>query len=132
MRKPRCLIVEDQALIGMSLEAFLEDQGYDVIGPFLRKGPALGWLKTDTPELALLDVMLPDGSSVELAAALKARGVPFAVYSGLKPDGDAPEFRNVPWIEKPMSRQALAATLAKLAPLDGGGADAGAPACLRG
>jgi DNA-binding response OmpR family regulator len=117
MRKPRCLIVEDQALIGMSLEAFLEDQGYDVVGPFLRKGPALDWLKSDTPELALLDVMLPDGSSVELAAALKDRGVPFAIYSGLKPDRQAPEFRDAPWIEKPMSRQALARVLARLAPL---------------
>lgn len=116
MHKPRCLIVEDQALIGMSLEAFLEDQGYDVVGPFLRKGPALDWLKSDTPELALLDVMLPDGSSVELAAALKDRGVPFAIYSGLKPDRHAPEFSDAPWIEKPMSRQALARVLAQLAP----------------
>ena len=130
MRKPRCLIVEDQALIGMSLEAFLEDNGYDVVGPFLRKAPALEWLKHDTPELALLDVMLPDGSSVELAAQLKARAVPFAVYSGLKPDPNAPEFQNVPWLEKPMSRRGLATVLAELAPLPQDGVDAPVPASV--
>lgn len=115
--RPRCLIVEDQALIGMSLEAYLEDAGYDVIGPFMRRAQALAWLETDTPELALLDVMLPDGSSVDLAHELRQRGVPFAIYSGLKPATDTPEFQGVPWLEKPMSRVALKEVLARLVPL---------------
>jgi DNA-binding response OmpR family regulator len=115
--RPRCLIVEDQALIGMSLEAYLEDAGYDVIGPFMRRTQALAWLETDTPELALLDVMLPDGSSVDLAHELRQRGVPFAIYSGLKPATDTPEFQGVPWLEKPMSRVALKEVLARLVPL---------------
>jgi DNA-binding response OmpR family regulator len=115
--RPRCLIVEDQALIGMSLEAYLEDAGYDVIGPFMRRAQALAWLETDTPELAVLDVMLPDGSSVDLARELRKRGVPFAIYSGLKPATDTPEFQGVPWLEKPMSRVALKEVLARLVPL---------------
>jgi DNA-binding response OmpR family regulator len=115
--RPRCLIVEDQALIGMSLEAYLEDAGYDVIGPFMRRAQALAWLETDTPELAVLDVMLPDGSSVDLARELRKRGVPFAIYSGLKPATDTPEFQGVPWLEKPMSRVALKEVLARLLPV---------------
>lgn len=115
--RPRCLIVEDQALIGMSLEAYLEDAVYDLIGPFMRRAQALAWLETDTPELALLDVMLPDGSSVDLAHELRQRGVPFAIYSGLKPATDTPEFQGVPWLEKPMSRVALKEVLARLVPL---------------
>jgi DNA-binding response OmpR family regulator len=115
--RPRCLIVEDQALIGMSLEAYLEDAGHDVIGPFMRRAQALAWLETDTPELAVLDVMLPDGSSVDLARELRKRGVPFAIYSGLKPATDTPEFHGVPWLEKPMSRVALKEVLARLLPV---------------
>jgi DNA-binding response OmpR family regulator len=115
--RPRCLIVEDQALIGMSLEAYLEDAGYDVVGPFMRRAQALAWLETDTPELAVLDVMLPDGSSVDLARELRKRGVPFAIYSGLKPATDTPEFQGVPWLEKPMSRVALKEVLARLLPV---------------
>ena len=115
--RPRCLIVEDQALIGMSLEAYLEDAGYDVVGPFMRRAQALAWLEANTPELAVLDVMLPDGSSVDLARELRKRGVPFAIYSGLKPATDTPEFQGVPWLEKPMSRVALKEVLARLVPL---------------
>jgi DNA-binding response OmpR family regulator len=116
---PSCLIVEDQALIGMSLEAYLEDAGFEVIGPFTRKAEALRWLEDHTPELALLDVMLTDGSSVDLARELKGRGVPFAIYSGLKPDSETPEFQGVTWLEKPMSRLALKEVLARLVPLPG-------------
>ncbi len=115
-RRPRCLVVEDQALIGMSLEASLEEAGFDLVGPFGRKAQALAWLETDTPELALLDIMLPDGSSVDLAGELKRRGVPFAIYSGLRPEAGTPEFRDVPWLEKPVSRRALAETLSRLSP----------------
>ena len=118
-RRPRCLIVEDQALIGMSLEASLEEAGFDVIGPFGRKAQALASLEDETPDLALLDVMLPDGSSVELARELKQRSVPFAIYSGLRPEAGTPEFRDVPWLEKPVSRRALAETLSRLSPDQG-------------
>jgi DNA-binding response OmpR family regulator len=41
MTSPCCMIVEDQALIGMSLEAFLEDAGFSVAGPFLSCADAL-------------------------------------------------------------------------------------------
>ena len=30
-RRRRCLVIEDQALIAMSLEAYLEDEGLEVI-----------------------------------------------------------------------------------------------------
>ena len=118
--RPRCLIVEDQALIGMSLEASLEEAGFDVIGPFGRKAQALSSLDAETPDLALLDIMLPDGSSVELARELKRRGVPFAIYSGLKPEADTPEFKDVIWLEKPVSRRALTDALSQLVPFGRG------------
>ena len=38
----RCLLVEDQALIGMALEAYLEGAGYEVAGPFATSAAALG------------------------------------------------------------------------------------------
>jgi DNA-binding response OmpR family regulator len=115
MLRPCCLIVEDQALIGLSLEAYLEEKGYDVAGPFLTNFDALRWLKGHTPELALLDVMLKDGPCLELARLLKSRAVPFAIYSGLRPQGVPPELEEAPWLEKPVSRADLARVLAELA-----------------
>lgn len=83
MAQPRCMIVEDQALIGMSLEASLEEAGFQVAGVFMSNAQALQWLEGDAPDIAVLDIMIKDGTSLEIARALKRLGVPFAVYSGL-------------------------------------------------
>lgn len=116
MVQTRCMIVEDQALIGMSLEAFLEDAGFEVAGVFMSNVQALKWLESDAPDIALLDVMIRDGTSLAIARALKSRGVPFAVYSGLPAKADCPpELRNVPWLEKPVSRETLLGVLGRLA-----------------
>lgn len=116
MAQTRCMIVEDQALIGMSLEAFLEDAGFEVAGIFMSNVQALKWLESDAPDIALLDVMIRDGTSLAIARALKSRGVPFAVYSGLPAKADCPpELRNVPWLEKPVSRETLLGVLGRLA-----------------
>ena len=113
---PSCLVVEDQALIGMALEASLEDAGFQISGPFARAGDALRWLKANTPDIALLDLVLGDGPCTQLATTLRERGVPFAIYSGVRPPAiRPPEFDGVPWLEKPVSRSDLAAVLADLA-----------------
>jgi len=118
MTPTRCMIVEDQALIGMSLEALLEEAGFAVAGLFMSKAQAMDWLEGDSPDIALLDVMLKDGTSVEVARALKGRGIPFVIYSGLPRDKGAPsELQNVPWLEKPVSPETLAAALRELAPV---------------
>jgi DNA-binding response OmpR family regulator len=115
MASPCCMIVEDQALIGMSLEAFLEDAGFSVAGPFLSCADALRWLEHNTPEVALLDVSLRDGTSLPIAHELKGRNTPFAVYSGLPFTRNLPdELQGVPWLEKPVPREELTATIASL------------------
>ena len=105
---PCCLIVEDQVLIGLSLEAYLEEFGYQVAGPLTTAASALAWLKSRTPDLAILDYVLPDGSCLELARELQRRSVPFLIYSGRsRPAETPPEFLNVPWLEKPTARDQL-------------------------
>jgi DNA-binding response OmpR family regulator len=120
MAQTRCMIVEDQALIGMSLEASLEEAGFQVAGVFMSNAQALQWLKGDAPDIAVLDIMIKDGTSLEIARALKRLGVPFAVYSGLPPKADCPpELQDVPWLEKPASREVLLNTLGRLAAPEG-------------
>jgi len=116
MAQPCCMIVEDQVLIGMALEASLQDAGFDIVGPFLNNEQALQWLESDVPDIAVLDIMLKDGTSLQVARELKNRGVPFAVYSGLPQRNDCPpELQDVPWLEKPARRETLAAILERLA-----------------
>jgi DNA-binding response OmpR family regulator len=115
MAQTRCMIVEDQALIGISLEASLEEAGFQVAGVFMSNAQALQWLEGDAPDIAVLDIMIKDGTSLEIARALKRLGVPFAIYSGLPPKADCPpELQNVPWLEKPASREILLSVLGKL------------------
>ncbi|MCB5175737.1 response regulator [Microvirga lenta] len=113
--QPHCMIAEDQALIGLALEAYLEEAGFKISGLFPTNAKALGWLEQDTPDLALLDVMLGDGPCLLLARELKRRSVPFAVYSALPATGDhPPELLGVPWLEKPAKREVVAQTLENL------------------
>src|ERR671921_706764 len=67
MSQPCCMIVEDQALIGMSLEASLEEAGFTVAGPFMSCAQALQWLEHNSPDLAVLDVIIKDGTSLQIA-----------------------------------------------------------------
>jgi len=112
------MIVEDQALIGLALEAYLEQTGFKIAGLFPTNEKALRWLEGGTPDLALLDLMLADGPCVLLARELKRRGIPFAIYSALPRREDAPpELRGVPWLEKPVQREIVAKTLENLVAL---------------
>jgi DNA-binding response OmpR family regulator len=111
------LIVEDQVLIAMSLEAYLEDVGYELAGPFRSNSEALAWLDSSTPDLAILDYKLNDGLCIDLARTLRSRGVPFVVYSGDRhAPGMPPEFEGAPWIEKPCPRQVFLDVLTTLVP----------------
>ena len=119
MTDPCCMIVEDQVLIGMSLEAYLEDAGFSVAGPFLSCADALRWLEHHTPQVAVLDVMLQDGTALLVAQELKERHTPFAIYSGLPFTPGLPdELQGVPWLEKPAPREQLTETMACLSRAD--------------
>jgi DNA-binding response OmpR family regulator len=100
----------------MALETSLEEAGFAVAGPFDKSLDALHWLQEQTPDLALIDALLKDGPCLPVARELRKRGVLFAIYSGLKaPSPMAPEFADVPWLEKPVARNLLSETLVKLA-----------------
>jgi DNA-binding response OmpR family regulator len=110
------LVAEDDALIGMNLEEELEGVAYEIAGPFSTCAEAIHWLKTATPDVAVLDIHLRDGTCVELARELTARGVPFAVFSGEDQAHTLPEFKSAAWISKPALRAELLDAVARLVP----------------
>ena len=96
------MIVEDEALIALSLEDTFRDTGYDIVGPFSSCADALAALALAAPDVAIVDATLSDGPCLELARELRRRGVPFIIYSGREAyDDHPPELEGVPWIEKP-------------------------------
>jgi two-component system, response regulator PdtaR len=99
---PSCLIVEDEALIGMVLADAVEDAGHHVLGPIDKGSAVLDALARLNPDMAILDTQLRDGPSHEVALELRRRGVPFVVYSGhQRPKDPHPAYADAPWIEKP-------------------------------
>jgi DNA-binding response OmpR family regulator len=113
---PCCMVVEDEALIALALESSLEDAGFRVAGPFTGNAAALAWLDANTPDVALLDVLLRDGPCTPIVRVLRALNIPFAIYSGLKPGNRDEEFAAVPWLEKPVARDHLTSVLRDLTP----------------
>ena len=72
--KPHVLIVEDSALVTSALRILFEETGRRVtIAHSVRDAIAAG--RQDPPDLLLLDLTLPDGSGLEVAAALSKSGV---------------------------------------------------------
>lgn len=109
-RQPRrILIVEDVSVIAMSLADVLRDLGFEIVGSVGSQKRALTLLDQSCVDAVVLDLTLEDGLCTVLAATLRARGVPFVIYSGNHPESvDVVKFRDVPWVEKrarsPISR----------------------------
>ena len=115
MRSPLVLLVEDEALIALGLKDDLETAGYGVAGPFHRSSDTLDWLQQHTPDVAIIDIHLRDGSSIDLARVLRHRNVPFIVFSGDKRDGRVSDaFEGARWLSKPVSSHHLLETVADL------------------
>jgi two-component system, response regulator PdtaR len=106
------LVVEDEFLLAMELEALLEQRGWRVLGPVATIDRALAILDQHRPAVAVLDVNLKGRRATPVAAALRDRGVPFVLVTGYS-DGqlNEPELRGQPRLEKPLDRQKLLRTL---------------------
>jgi DNA-binding response OmpR family regulator len=69
----RVLVVEDQRSLLRNLERGLEEEGYEVV-PAASIGEARGALARH-PDLIVLDLMLPDGSGIDLLRQFRGQGI---------------------------------------------------------
>jgi DNA-binding NtrC family response regulator len=109
----RILVVEDEFLLAMELEALLERHGCLVLGPVPTIDLALAMLDGEPPELVLLDVNLKGERATPVAAALIDRGVPFVLITGYSARQlSEPELRAAPRIDKPVNCRELGRAVA--------------------
>ena len=97
----RILIVEDEPLIAMMLEDFLDSLGHEVKGVCESVDEAQTAVAAGGFDLAILDVNLKGENIWPVASELRALGIPFIVASGGHVDPPPPEFADVPMIDKP-------------------------------
>ncbi|MBW0145004.1 response regulator [Sphingomicrobium clamense] len=101
MAGERILIVEDEPLIAMMLEDFLESLGYVVHATCETLAEALAAVEGGGFDLAVLDVNLQGESVWPAAEKLRERGVPFLLASGGHVDAPPSDFANAPMLAKP-------------------------------
>lgn len=84
------LVVDDEPLIAMALEATLEDAGYEVATAANGRQGLERLAESPRPDLVLLDMMMPVMSGPAMLAAMAAdptlRGIPVIVVSSLPED----------------------------------------------
>jgi len=119
--QPHCLVIEDQALIAMSIETYLEEAGITV-QTVASMAEARTWLEANTADIAIVDFMLKDGPATELAGELNRRAIPFIIYSGYPPSqSKSSELQGAPWLEKPARREDLLKVVKTLMAVSGQG-----------
>jgi DNA-binding response OmpR family regulator len=106
----RVMIVEDDPLIALDLQAIVEEAGHEVVSVCASRRDGLAAIGTDI-EFALLDVDLRDGKSFPVAQALRARAIPFAFVSGSHRLELPPELVGTPFIAKPYAEAAIRGAL---------------------
>jgi len=108
----RVLVVEDEPVVAMCLEDILEELGCVTIGPAARLTEGMALATGETLDAAILDINLGGERSTEIAATLRARGVPFAFASGY---GSLPEgFADRMMVEKPYRTADIGGMLSRL------------------
>ncbi|WP_448188278.1 response regulator [Azospirillum sp. sgz301742] len=110
----RLLVVEDEAMVAIMLEDMLHDLGCEVVGPAGDVPHALELAQTDQGIAgAILDVNVAGTPIYPVAAALKARGVPFVFMTGYGSADIDGRFADAPTVHKPFSMPVLRDTLTK-------------------
>jgi CheY-like chemotaxis protein len=112
---PRILVLDDEPLIAMMLQSWLEEIDCETIGPAHTARSALDLLQGVGLDGALLDVSLRNHEKCyPVASALRDRRVPFAFLIGYAAEELDARFREAPVLCKPLEFEVFKAAIAKL------------------
>jgi len=107
------LVVEDEPLIAMMLEDFLETLGHRVHATCDNVENAMAETEKGGFDLAILDVNLNGETAWPVARALRDKQIPFVIATGGHVESPPSEFKDVPIIEKPYTVDRVTPALEK-------------------
>ncbi len=111
---PRILVLDDEPLIAMLVDDWLNEMACETVGPASSVPAALALIDGAELDGAILDLRLGDHDSYAVAAMLQERGIPFAFATGHRADLIEERFRDVPTLAKPYDIESLRRTLTTL------------------
>ena len=103
----RVLIVEDESLIAMMLEDFLESLGHGLAGTCETVPDALARVAEGGFDVAILDVNLNGQRVWPVADRLAAQGIPYILATGGHIDPPPAEHAKAPVLSKPFTLDAI-------------------------
>jgi DNA-binding NtrC family response regulator len=110
----RVLVVEDDPVTGIDLTEVIEGAAGQVVGPAKSIEEAGRIARTDTFDVAVLDVNLADGEITPVLESLHARKIPMLVYTGSAlPEGVARRHPELITLKKPVLPARLLGEIAK-------------------
>ena len=101
------LIVEDESLIAMMLEDFLESLGHEVAGTCDSVAGALTRVEQGGFDVAIVDVHLNGEQVWPVADRLAAQGVPYVLATGGHIEPPPAQHASVPVLSKPFTLDAI-------------------------
>lgn len=111
----RVLIAEDEHLIALSLVTGLKQLGCTVLGPFADGKAAIDSLASDTPDLAVLDIRMPNVDGLTVAKTLwDDHAVPSIIVTAFSDESYIERARDTGvfgYLLKPVSPDSLKAAL---------------------
>jgi len=105
------LVVEDEPLIAMMIEDFIDMLGHDLAGNCDSVAEALVKVGEGGFDVAILDVNLRDGTCWPVADALKAKGIGFVVATGGHVDPPPAAHAGAHQLAKPFTLDGVQAAL---------------------
>ena len=107
------LIVEDEPLIAMMLEDFLDSLGHTIVGTCETVEDALDKVSAGGFDVAIVDVHLKNGEHIwPVADRLVEQGIPFVLATGGHIEPPPPEHADAPVLSKPFTIDAIEPALA--------------------
>jgi PAS domain S-box-containing protein len=112
--KPYILLVEDEPLVAMMMNGFLDQLDCHVVGPCNTPFEALAFLKDNALDGAILDINLGGETVYPVADALVRLGIPFVFVTGYGSESVDSRFSQVKRLEKPIGFESLRETVREL------------------
>ena len=114
----RVLVVEDEWLVAMDIEAVLKEEGFDVVGIATSADEAVRMAELHHPDLVLMDIRIRgprDGidAAIELNRRFGTRSLFVSAHRDPATQERAQVANPLGWVSKPFSGQQLIAAIAE-------------------
>ena len=88
MVRPTALVVDDHPSFRRMARRLLTAAGYEVVGEAADAAGAITAVRRCRPAFVLLDVLLPDGSGIDVADVITGLGAPLVLLVSSRPAAD--------------------------------------------